>query len=1295
MMKTLAQKVKMFTLFLLCTVFAISISVAMTSFDFVARADGDATERAFDEDFESFDVDTAMVSGSPYTIAGTVNVKADPKNGSNKVGEITAGSLIQHTTSGLASVDVVISIDFYIPEGTTPNYNMQIRGSTNNWSLPFRIVSGVIQVDTTKKTTVADCPTGEWFTLILTIKNYSSADLHMVKGGNNSLLAENFLPIEAAHQASYANGLQLVRFGSNIATTYVDNLIVEKAPEKEPELITVFDENFEGLETGSAMVSGSPYTIVGTINAKADPKNANNKVGEITQGGMIQHGPFSSLAGEDIYVSADLYLPEGTPNFYVQLRGSVNTFSNPFRTAGGVLQVNQNRTTVGSYPVGEWFTLVLKVKGYSTGTLYMIKDGRTSILASNFTAISDPANYTGGLQYVRFGNNSGTLIVDNLKITNVLESIPFEEDFEDRAEGALTNGVPYTVANADVTVVKDPTDETNKGVYIDNGGLIQLAGFDYLAGTDMVISTDFYIEEGTTPHYNPQFINVSSYVQPPYRIYKGNIEVYSGNEWDYITAAEAPVGEKFTLVMVMRDYSSADLYMTVGGETKLLYGGFTPIAEGGQASYRANGVTILRFGTNTVDSDEGIFIDNISVKRALNTDLVKNVKVVRKDGSEDLTFTYDGMQKELEIQGVDTQKLEVVGIYDSNLLNAGTHWVVSALKVKNVSNLYSDVLYLNTKVVIQKAEYTLQGITFDDVAYFYDANEVRTISISGALPADVTVTYMYNGEEFTGATEEGEYEITALFATTRENYNAPASMTATLTINRKPSYDMNGVSFEDKTVTYDGNAHDIAISGNLPDGVTVKYYLNGEEFVAQTNAGEYTVVAKFDGDEVNYNPIADMQAKLIIEPKAIDMSGVTFENKNVTYDETAHDIAISGNLPDGVTVKYYLEGEEFVALTNAGEYTITAKFTVPANHKAIDDMTAVLTIEKATIDMSGVTFENKTVSYNEDEQTIAVGGTLPDGVTVKYYSNEEEFVGATNVGEYTIIAKFEASSNYNAIADMSAKLVIEKADVDMSGITFADKTVDYNTLAQTIVVEGDLPSFITVVYKCEGATFTGAIEPGVYEVTAEFATTNSNYNVPATMTATLTIVQNVYDMSTISFENATFVYDGEAKSIVIRGELPEGVTVTYENNGQINAGEYTITAKFEGDESYAPIDDMVATITITKATYDMSGISFKDVTVEYDGKAHEIKISGNLPEGVIVVYEGNGKVEVGKYTVTVKFTGDAENYNAIADMTATLTITEKETSSVGCMSSVGSSIGLFGLLAVMGTIGFVFKKKND
>ena len=103
-----------------------------------------------------------------------------------------------------------------------------------------------------------------------------------------------------------------------------------------------------------------------------------------------------------------------------------------------------------------------------------------------------------------------------------------------------------------------------------------------------------------------------------------------------------------------------------------------------------------------------------------------------------------------------------------------------------------------------------------------------------------------------------------------------------------------------------------------------------------------------------------------------------------------------------------------------------------------------------------------------------------------------------------------------------------------------------------------------------------------------------------------------------------------------------------------NAGEYTVSAcALNGEKLFFSAE---FNITVAKATYDMSGITFADDSVSYNGEEQSLAISGDLPAGVTVTYDGNGNTNVGEYTVTASFAGDYANYNAIPDMTATLTI---------------------------------------
>ncbi len=222
--------------------------------------------------------------------------------------------------------------------------------------------------------------------------------------------------------------------------------------------------------------------------------------------------------------------------------------------------------------------------------------------------------------------------------------------------------------------------------------------------------------------------------------------------------------------------------------------------------------------------------------------------------------------------------------------------------------------------------------------------------------------------------------------------------------------------------------------------------------------------------------------------------------------------------------------------------------------------------------------------------------------------------------------------------------------LDFEGLSFEDAEFTYDGTPKTISVKG-CPVTAEVVYSTN-AVQTNA---GVYEISATVS--KEGYNTK-TLTATMTI--NKADFG-IKFEDQTFVYDGTAHYATVSGELPSNLSIKYFGNGKTDAGEYEVTARISGlrdTENY--ISSFKATLKIEKAVYDMSGVSFFDSAEIYDGNEHALEISGLLPDGVSVSYEGGG-TEIGRYTVKAKFDGDSANYHPIPDMIAELNIVDAST----------------------------------
>lgn len=130
-------------------------------------------------------------------------------------------------------------------------------------------------------------------------------------------------------------------------------------------------------------------------------------------------------------------------------------------------------------------------------------------------------------------------------------------------------------------------------------------------------------------------------------------------------------------------------------------------------------------------------------------------------------------------------------------------------------------------------------------------------------------------------------------------------------------------------------------------------------------------------------------------------------------------------------------------------------------------------------------------------------------------------------------------------------------------------------------------------------------------------------------------------ISGVSFSDAAFTYDGTEKEITVNGNIPSGVSVSYEHNKATDAGSYNAKAILSG-EGYKSLT-LNATLIINKA--DISGVSFSDAEFTYDGGENEISVSGTLPSGVTVAYENNKAVNAGVYSA--KAILSSSNYNTL------------------------------------------------
>ena len=179
-------------------------------------------------------------------------------------------------------------------------------------------------------------------------------------------------------------------------------------------------------------------------------------------------------------------------------------------------------------------------------------------------------------------------------------------------------------------------------------------------------------------------------------------------------------------------------------------------------------------------------------------------------------------------------------------------------------------------------------------------------------------------------------------------------------------YDMSGVTFSDRTFTYDGKYKSIEITGQLPDGVTVGYSGNKVK-----NVGVYSVLAYFNGDS-SHEPIPNKTAYITIKKASNSLTGaskpVYGSNGKITWDIKA---AFG-------TVKLTF------SKTKDGKYTSTVptaprEYFVKASVAGTDNYTGVSKIGKVTVLPKGTSVSKLTAA----SKAFTVKWKKPDSTALK------------------------------------------------------------------------------------------------------------------------------------------------------------------------------------------------------------------------------------------------------------------------------------------------------------------------
>ena len=384
---------------------------------------------------------------------------------------------------------------------------------------------------------------------------------------------------------------------------------------------------------------------------------------------------------------------------------------------------------------------------------------------------------------------------------------------------------------------------------------------------------------------------------------------------------------------------------------------------------------------------------------------------------ETLTLTVSSFEDELA--GLETFEVtvDVANNPGIAILGFNVNYDAEAMTLTEVANgeLFNDADF--TAGDLNSVPYVVSVMT----------NPLRDVTDDGCL---VTLKF-----EVKDGAVTGEYAVTLTGA---EAYNLNEDVVEVAAVDGTVKYKdapMTGLALEDKTVTYDGQAHTLEVVG-APEGATVTWSSTDP----MINAGTYNLTATVEA--AGYET-EELTATLTIKPKALTADFTVAEkNYDGTTDATVTPGALEGIIGDDEVYFVNTINAQF-ADKNAGvdkAVTITEPLTgADAGNYTIDagELTATITPKAITLD-----------SVNGDSKNATFTGLLGNDDLTLNFNNV-----AFNVGESSTEAVLDTNDDIFSGAD-AANYVLSNTGAD--GLVTVPATVNVANLAKlTVAFNGD------------------------------------------------------------------------------------------------------------------------------------------------------------------------------------------------------------------------------------------------
>ncbi len=629
-------------------------------------------------------------------------------------------------------------------------------------------------------------------------------------------------------------------------------------------------------------------------------------------------------------------------------------------------------------------------------------------------------------------------------------------------------------------------------------------------------------------------------------------------------------------------------------------------------------------------------------------EITEDMFEVYPEGNE--TYTGEPITKEITSPAGLVLDQDYTVSYSADNINVGT----VTITIKGINNYGGELEYTFeiTPAKFGENDIDPQGFTGD---YDGDAHSI-TVNLSGAA-VGATVTYSYDDSPYTtdnpSFTDIGVYTVN--YKVNKENYEEVSGQ-ATVNITKPTTH------LSDCTITIDPTSYDYDGTAKEPT-ITVEYgstvLTPGEDYTVSyddnVNAGTVTVTAT--GNEENgYS--GELTGTFTINPASIENAQIALSENDFTYDGTEKAPAVTEVTLDGKTL---VEGTDYTIAYSDNIKAGTAKVTITGTGNYTETASREFTINKATYDMSDVSFEDASYTYDGNEYALEITGDLPDGVTVSYPTGNT----LTDVGSLEVTASFTGDyDNYETIDDMTATLTILPAVFGPDSIEAKgyEGYYDGEEHSITVTLSGEAAD-ATVTYSTDGGVTYTEVNPSYDEIgeyTVYYKVSKDNYDdVEGSLTVKIMAIPITEEMFDVDTSDVTYTGEPITKEIITDLEEGTDYTVSYTPDN-INVGTVTIT--IEGTGVYTGVLDNY-TFEILPLEFDEEDIHPSGFTGNYDGKKHSITVdlSGAAADATVTYsmdpegpYEADipSFTEAGTYTVYYKVS--KENY---ADVYGHATVT--------------------------------------